>query len=43
MKKGFLHHPVTWIIVALIIGFLLAFLMAKGILPQLGIPFCPAP
>jgi hypothetical protein len=39
-KKGFIMHPVTWIIIAFILGFVVAYLIGQGIIP-LGIPICP--
>ena len=40
-KKGIILHPATWIIAAFIIGFVLAVLIARGIVP-LALPICPA-
>lgn len=39
-KKAFIHHPATWIIVAFIAGFVVAYLMAKGIIP-INLGMCP--
>ena len=39
-KKGFIMHPVTWIIAAFIIGMIVAYiLVAKGIFPANLLPF----
>ena len=32
-KKGIIMHPYTWIVVSLIIGLLVMFLIAKGVIP----------
>lgn len=32
-KKGIILHPVTWIVVAFILGVLVTVLWAKGIIP----------
>ena len=39
-KKGFIMHPVTWIIASFCIGFIAAILVARGVIP-LDIPVCP--
>jgi hypothetical protein len=39
-KKGFIMHPVTWILAAFILGFLAAYFIARGVIP-IGIPICP--
>ena len=39
-KRGIILHPATWIIAAFIIGFVVAWLIARGIIP-LAIPICP--
>ena len=39
-KKAFIMHPVTWIIISLIVGFVIALLMARGIIPS---PFAICP
>lgn len=39
-KKGFIMHPVTWILIAFILGFICAALVARGVIP-VGIPVCP--
>ncbi|MDP7323639.1 MAG: hypothetical protein QF632_02670 [Candidatus Woesearchaeota archaeon] len=39
-KKGFIYHPITWIVVAFIIGLVVMFLMAKGIIPSFGLGVC---
>ncbi len=39
-KKGFIMHPVTWIVVAFILGFICAVMVARGIIP-LAIQICP--
>jgi hypothetical protein len=39
-KKGFIMHPVTWIVAAFIIGVILTYiLVAKGIIPSGLLPF----
>jgi len=38
-KKGFIMHPVTWIVASFILGMLVMFLIAKGIIP-LGLKIC---
>jgi len=32
-KKAFIAHPVTWMIIAFILGALVMYLIAKGTLP----------
>lgn len=32
-KKGFIHHPLVLALVAFLLGMLVMFLMAKGIIP----------
>jgi uncharacterized membrane-anchored protein YhcB (DUF1043 family) len=39
-KKGYLHHPVVAIIVGFLVGMLVMYLMAKGIIPLGGIKIC---
>ena len=39
-KKGVIMHPATWIITAFIIGFVLAVLIARGVI-SVAIPICP--
>jgi hypothetical protein len=39
-KKGFIMHPVTWIAAAFIIGFIVAALVGRGVIP-IAIPVCP--
>ena len=39
-KKGFIMHPVTWIIASFIIGFIAAVLVARGVIP-IAVPVCP--
>ncbi|MDO8480600.1 MAG: hypothetical protein Q7S65_02155 [Nanoarchaeota archaeon] len=39
-KKAIIMHPATWIIVSFILGFLAAWLVAKGVIP-LNIGICP--
>ncbi len=39
-KKAFILHPVTWIVVAFFLGFLVAYLIAQQIIP-LNLPLCP--
>ena len=38
-KKGYLQHPVVAIIVGFIVGMIVMFLIAKGIIP-IGIGIC---
>jgi hypothetical protein len=39
-KKGFIHHPMFWgILGGLVVGMVLMYLIAKGIIP-LGIKIC---
>ena len=39
-KRGIILHPGTWIIAAFIIGFVVAWLVARGTIP-VNIPICP--
>jgi hypothetical protein len=39
-KKGFIMHPVTWIIGAFVLGFIVAMLVARGVIP-IAIAVCP--
>jgi hypothetical protein len=39
-KKGIILHPATWIVTAFILGFVAAWLVARGIIP-LAIAICP--
>ncbi len=32
-KRGFIAHPVTWIVVAFILGMIVMYLIAKGVIP----------
>ena len=32
-KRGFVHHPVTWMLLAFIIGVVVTVLIAKEIIP----------
>ncbi len=38
-KKAYLHHPLTWIIAAFLLGVILTILVAKNIIP-LGLKLC---
>ena len=39
-KKGIILHPVTWIVVAFILGVILTVLAAKGVIP-VKVCVCP--
>ncbi len=40
-KKGFITHPATWIIIAFILGFTLAFLIGRGYINFMPGVICP--
>ena len=40
-KKGFITHPITWIIIALILGIVATIIIAKGNIMNLGGIVCP--
>ncbi len=42
-KRGFLQflaHPLTWVVIAFIFGFVFAILIARNIIP-IKLPICP--
>jgi len=39
-KKAIIMHPATWILIAFVLGFAAAWLMAKGTIPDF-IGICP--
>jgi len=39
-KRGFIHHPVTWGVVAFILGLIVAYLIGHGTIPFDYIDFC---
>jgi hypothetical protein len=39
-KKAFIMHPVTWIVVAFLLGFLFCYLIARGVIP-INMAICP--
>jgi hypothetical protein len=39
-KKGFIMHPVTWIVAAFLIGFFVCYLIANGVIFN-TIKICP--
>lgn len=41
-KKAYIHHPVVAIIVGFIVGMVIMFLMARGVIPNpMPINICP--
>ncbi len=40
-KKAFIHHPVTWIVIAFILGMVAMYYIAQGTIP-LGWEVCPS-
>lgn len=39
-KRGILMHPGTWVVVAFLLGILVTYLIARGVIP-LKIKICP--
>ncbi len=40
-RKGILHHPATWVVIAFILGAVVMYLAAQGTIP-IGINVCPS-
>ena len=38
-KKAIILHPVTWTVISFILGFIIATLIARGVIP-ISIPIC---
>ncbi len=39
-KKAYLHHPLVAIVVGFLVGMVLMYLIAKGVVPIAGIKIC---